>query len=852
MNSNRRAYALLILVFALSFGYWIGGAFGLAGSLRFGQLRARRPFDFGFRMQAVSGMMPEARDAGAHMGDRLLQFGGQPFAGYRVMRDTVRQAHPGDVIPALMARPDGTRLPIAIRLAAEREGPAPVSEWIRDIAVQLLFPLFCLGLGFWVAAVRPNDRNAWLLLALMISLEFLVPNEDWGDPWWLLSAVWAMLAGFSWPIWMMLFGVHFPERSKMDIRRPWIKWIVLLPAVCSAVAVIVFQIGKEYSFASVEWLRSWVSPLDTVRIYAGMAGISLFFANVGEKRATASNKDSQRRIRLVLVGAAAGLTPCFIVVLVGLFRGADFGYGVPAWALYLAFGCLAIFPLTLAYVIVVQRAMEVRVAIRQSVQYTLARGGLWLLRVAMFSLAFKIFVDVSLDRNGFTFGTIGLLALGALLLTLQRRYRARVQGWVDRRFFREAYRTEQVLSDLSNEARNFVDARPLLATVTRRIAETLHVLRISVLLRAVDGFRLEPDSTSGSAPVVLETEARSIAQLRTARAPVTVYFDEPDAWLRAAPAPECRALRDLDAQLLLPLAGRNDLIGLMALGPKRSEEPYSRTDLQLLQSVADQTGLAIENSRLLSSLAEEAARRERFNRELEIAREVQERLFPQCYPAIPGLDCAGHCRPALGVGGDYYDFIALPEGRLGIAVGDVSGKGISAALLMASLRASLRGQTLGGPADLAALMRNVNALLYEASAANRYATFFYAQYDPRDRMLSFVNAGHNPPAVLRGDEVLRLEADGPVVGLLPGIQFRQSSLAMQAGDILLAYTDGISEAMTADDEEWGEDRMIAAAQAYHRETAARMIEQLMGAADEFAGGAPQHDDMTLVVMKLLA
>jgi len=421
---------------------------------------------------------------------------------------------------------------------------------------------------------------------------------------------------------------------------------------------------------------------------------------------------------------------------------------------------------------------------------------------------------------------------------------------VDRRFFREAYSAEQVLSDLSNEARRFVDAGPLLETVTHRISETLHVPRISVLLGDGNGYRTEGDGGGAGGAVVLEPEARSIAHLRAARGPAVVYFDHPDAWLRDAPAPERLTLKQLDAQLLLPLTGRDDLIGVMALGPKRSEEPYSKTDLQLLQSVADQTGLAIENSRLLSSLAEEAARRERFNRELEIAREVQERLFPQRYPSISGLDCAGYCRPAQGVGGDYYDFVQLPAGRLGIAVGDVSGKGISAALLMASLRASLRGQTLGGPTDLAALMCNVNSLLYEASAANRYATFFYAQYDPRGRTLAFVNAGHNPPAVLRGEEVLRLEADGPVVGLLPHAQYRQSSIVLAAGDILLAYTDGISEAMTKDDEEWGEERMIAAAEACRALPPRQMIERLMAAADAFTAGAPQHDDMTLVVVKV--
>ena len=849
MKASHRAYALLILLFLVSFGYWIGGAASLYDDLRFGQQRARLPFDPAYR-QLMPSVQPEAEKAGARPGDKLVEFNGRPFTGYDVMRDAVRKARPGTVMRAVIQHPDGKFVLIAITLAPQRTAAAPVSEWVRDIVLELLFPLFCLILGFWVAVARPLDKNAWLLLAIMISLEFLVPEGSYREPWQALRFVWARLAGYSWPVWMMLFGIYFPERSALDRRFPWMKWLIVLILAISSLPVLISSVGKEVSFATAGWLRLYLVPLDDLRQIAGMAAISLFFVHMGAKGDTASSKDAARRVRLVWLGAAVGLSPSFVLGLRSLFAGSNFGDGLPSWVLYLALGCLAIFPLTLAYVILVQRAMDVRMAIRQSVRYGLARGGVAVVGVAMVSVAITIFVNASQDQGGFTPDKIALLSGGAALLLMRRRYSGRVQRWVDRRFFREAYSGEQVLIDLSNQARKFVDERPLLETVTHRIADTLHVPRISVLLRDGKGYRLEGAGGGAGAAVVLEPEARSIAHLRAARGPAVVYFDKPDDWLRDAPAGERQALKQLDAQLLLPLTGRDDLIGVMALGPKRSEEPYSKTDLQLLQSVADQTGLAIENSRLLSSLAEEAARRERFNRELEIAREVQERLFPQSYPSIAGLDCAGHCRPAQGVGGDYYDFVALPEGRLGIAVGDVSGKGISAALLMASLRASLRGQTLGGPADLAQLMRNVNSLLYEASAANRYATFFYAQYDPRGRKLSFVNAGHNPPIVLRGEEVLRLEADGPVVGLLPRAQYAQSELLLAPGDILLAYTDGISEAMTMEDEEWGEERMIAAAQVCGALPAGQMIERLMAAADAFTAGAPQHDDMTLVVVKV--
>ncbi|PYT19642.1 MAG: hypothetical protein DMG58_35865, partial [Acidobacteria bacterium] len=185
---------------------------------------------------------------------------------------------------------------------------------------------------------------------------------------------------------------------------------------------------------------------------------------------------------------------------------------------------------------------------------------------------------------------------------------------------------------------------------------------------------------------------------------------------------------------------------------------------------AAQTALAQEVARLTTAIGREMAQRERWNRELEIAREVQEHLFPQRLPPVPGLEYCGQCRPAREVGGDYYDFLELPDGRLGIAVGDVSGKGVGAALMMASLEASLRAlaSVVQDPADL---MGRVNTLVCQASASNRYATLFYAEYDPATRRLSYVNAGHNPPIVLRNSagscHVLRLEAGGPVIGLFP-------------------------------------------------------------------------------------
>jgi sigma-B regulation protein RsbU (phosphoserine phosphatase) len=408
------------------------------------------------------------------------------------------------------------------------------------------------------------------------------------------------------------------------------------------------------------------------------------------------------------------------------------------------------------------------------------------------------------------------LAAGLIFVVLVGRIADRLHAWTDRRFFREAYDAERILGDLSERVRTMVEAGPLLETVTRTISESLHVARVSVLQG--------PDI-----PAADRLRKGDVVRDRATLGP-------------------------LGAELLLPLSIKDKLLGALSLGPKLSEEPYSPSDVRLLRSVAAQTSVALENSRLTEVIAADVARRERQNRELEIAREVQEQLFPQSYPPLPGVDMAGFCRPARGVGGDYYDFLPLSGGRVGIAIGDISGKGIPAALLMAGLQASLRSQAIAAPPDLTTLMSNLNRLICESSPANRYATFFYGEYDPKTRRLAYVNAGHNAPMLFRRgagpQEALRLDQGGPVIGLLEVVAFQQGEVGLEPGDVLVGFTDGVSEAMNAADEEWGEERLADTVLACAGLAARAAIVRIMDAADAFVAGAPQHDDMTLIVVRL--
>ena len=514
-----------------------------------------------------------------------------------------------------------------------------------------------------------------------------------------------------------------------------------------------------------------------------MVAVGVFFSVLGAKMRMEKSPDDRRRLKILRTGASIALGPMFLVVLYALFRQADI-FAFVAWPVQVFALCMmTLFPVTLAYVIVVERAMDLGFVVRQSLKYGLARGGLLTLRVGLVVLAIYVFSS----HVGKDWRPLLVVTASAGLVLIRQRNTERASAWLDRKFFREAYDAESVLSELALEVGRYVEIDPLLETVARRISNTMHVPDIVILVREGSVYKTRYTTRLGQ-PMDIAVTSRILTAPGEQNMPLQVYFDKPQSWIRALDAEELQALSFMRSELLLIMRERGSetgqIIGIMSLGPKKSEAAYSKTDIRLLQTIAVQMGMAIQNSRLAASLADEAAHREAMNRELEIAREVQERLFPQDLPRIAGVDCFGYCRPARGVGGDYYDFIELPGGRLGIAIGDVSGKGIAAALLMASLQASLRGQTMARVDDLAELMRNVNKLVYDASQSNRYATFFYGEFDPASRKFAFVNAGHNAPVILRGDEVIRLDASGPVVGLLPRVDYTMESCQHAAGRYL--------------------------------------------------------------------
>jgi phosphoserine phosphatase RsbU/P len=870
-RSARLQYALLALVAVLSLTHVYLGVKNNYQSLAHGRTRARLPFDDSYRGPLVAQATPESVEAGLHNGDTVLAVNGRPYTGGIVLLEEVRHSLPGQPLTILYRRGEFPSATATILLHAERNAPASPVAWILHFTF-LLMALLCLLIGIYAVFARPRNPHAWLILGILSFFDPLFINAaQIYSPFRFVAQVWSDLAQTAMPLCLMIFGIYFPERSSIDIRLPWIKWLIAIPILLLLPADLLYIYGHGYNYSASTWLDPWFYRIVIVENVLAAFAISYFFVSLAPKLAQ-STGDARRRLRILYFGSVIGLSPFFVVLVISLIRRTDFGQGISNWIMVPVLAILLFFPFSLAYVVVVQRALDLRILIRQGTKYFFATQSVFILGVLLaIWMSYRLSLYFSSAAHRRPLDTVRILGMIALFFSFRFIFSKRLQQRIDQRFFREAYSAEQILSELSEEARNFTEITPLLNAITQRIGDTLHIERIAVFLRSGDSYRLQLATGIPATPMMspvfgsfaLAASSATITNLAHGRVPAMVYRDDPSSWLVDATEAERSALNDLSTELLVPLPGRNRLAGVIALGPKRSEEPYSRTDRQLLQSVATQAGLALENAELFENLSSEIAQRERVSREIEIAREVQERLFPQTRPEISDTDMAGSCRPAQIVGGDYYDYFALPprslesaEGpRLALALGDISGKGISAALLMASLRASLRSAAQLQPGDLVTLMRHVNRLVYESSTTNRYATFFYAEFDPLTRVLNYVNAGHNPPILVRGREQIALEATGTVIGLLPEVFYTKASLLLRSGDVLIAFTDGISEAMNGAEEEWGEDRMIAAARTLLDQpectaTAQQLIECILNAADGFTASAPQHDDMTLLICRI--
>ena len=395
------------------------------------------------------------------------------------------------------------------------------------------------------------------------------------------------------------------------------------------------------------------------------------------------------------------------------------------------------------------------------------------------------------------------------------------------------------LFDVSRELTSTFDEEAIQSLVATTLMGHLMVSRCA-LYRLQDG-RLALAHVRGLggeelARPVSDEGARSV--LAVLQAPMAVS-DLPEGPVRDRLAAAGMAL-------LVPLAAGSRGLGFIAVGARASGVPFTEEDREFAQTLARQAVAALESVRL-HRLSVEQQRRDR---EMQIAREIQQSLFPQSFPSVPGFEVFAKSVPCHEVGGDHYDVIPLPGGRLAVAIADVSGKGAPASILMASVHASLRA--LAGTAPPAGLMQRINRFLFENTQSNRYATVFYAELDPASRRLSYVNGGHIPPYRMgRGGGEDRLSAGGPALGVIEEAVYDESSIVLEKGDLVVMVTDGVTEAASPEDREFGDEGVIEVLRRGRGEGAESALLGLVQAVQAWTGPVGCSDDLTALVLRAL-
>jgi len=707
----------------------------------------------------------------------------------------------------------------------------------------------------------------------------------------------------------LTFFLLFPSPSVIDRRIPKAKRLALWVSVCLFLISLAFALMTAYDLSASSRLSEMLPRFGGISNLLILLMFIMGLASLTANTIRADNKDEKRRMVILLAGTVVGLVPLVaFIIYIQLV-----GMTTPSWWLLVLVGCtVGIFPISFIYVVLRHRVLGIRLIVRRGLSYAFVSRGFLAVEAAVIFVAF-FFAGAPLFYRLVPHASDKLLALttalGTLgsLMILQRINRA-VMPAIDRRFFREVYNARQVLTELSRNIRRLVPSPGrLVRTVTDTVSDSFLPEHVALFLRGNEAWTLilkedgslhglpnfnprnrgdfhlcwvrfrsesREEDKAGGRPInsiVLPSDAFLIKALgQTPDSELNaldVYLGDPKSW--AAPLADARPdnlrlyqerlfLESIRSRLIVPLATHDHLLGFLSLGEKLSEEPYSREDKELLMAVAEQMAIALDYAYLVGQAAEQ----ERLRREIEIAKQVQLQLFPQTQPRMRTIEYSAVCRPAREVGGDYYDFLQLDAENLCLALGDISGKGLSASLLMASLQALMRSQAPLRGYSPAALISDINRLMCNSTDGSKYATFFCSIYNDKNRELTFVNAGHNPPMLFRRNgksdqgeptcQVLRLTTGGTVVGIFPGAQYEQEALSLCRGDVMVVFTDGVTEAFNADNEEFGEERLAAVVRGSIDRPCPEIRDRIMSEIDQFVAEAPQHDDITLLVLRVTA
>ncbi|MFN0107396.1 MAG: SpoIIE family protein phosphatase [Blastocatellia bacterium] len=749
---------------------------------------------------------------------------------------------------------------------------APFEAWFTAVMRPLVFLLF-LVTGLAVFLLKPDDKQAWLLAAMLGTLAAVEPEPMQYAP--LLFAKVASIGRIlsaTFIVFSLHFFLIFPQRSPLLRRVPWLERHLYWP--CLLIVMPWFMLSDFWKYfpallpiAKTMFSTSWFFPLAAF-VAIGYMAATLIALLIGYRAAAPL---ARRKLHVIAAGSGLGLLNFFLLPTL-TFLGSNKNHPeLYFWLNKTMLLTMPLVPLSFAYAIVKHQVIPVGILLRRGVRYLLvARGAILLEAIVVLLLVTFLLQKVT---GGWTSSTKFRLFAAAVAITIWNithlLYSRFLAPLIDRHFFRQAYDAQQILSELTDRLRMTKSLPDLFRLVGTQIQTALQTENVTIFLREAEkgdylsvwsrnfaAFETQPDNHQ---EFRLSPNGERLSVLTETGQPLDVEIPAADndyeVGVVQVGSEETESLRKVKSYLLLPLAGKDELLGVVSLGARLGDLPFTGEDKKLLMSVAGPTSFAIENVRLIERMIEEARRREEIEveneqraKELEEARQLQISMLPKIIPQLPHLEIAAYMKTATEVGGDYYDFRLSASGELTIVVGDATGHGLKAGTVVTATK-SLFNHLAETP-DVTEFFRHSSLALKQMNMRSLFMAMTVARVI--GHTLTISSAGMPPALIYRAatGEIVEVQLTGVPLGSVTSYRYRQQEFPLSSGDVVVLMSDGLPERFNPASEMLGYDQPKLALAESAGLSSQRIIERLIADADTWAEGRPLDDDVTFVVLKV--
>ncbi len=656
----------------------------------------------------------------------------------------------------------------------------------------------------------------------------------------------------------LLFSLAFPINRLITIKRPKLKFLIFIPYILHIVLLLVFhspekilnilevESGEGFSSLVLEpisYILKWLvlgfslllSSENTLFSLINLIYVVLAVYFIVRGRAQIANAKLRAQSTIIIVGMSTAITlytGTFIIP--NLFSMEISGL----WRDGILIGALLIGGGSIIWSIISRRFLDVRVMIRQSLVYTITSAILVGLYVLLIS---KADTYISSYFGGET--TIINIGFIVVALILFQPINIQLDNLIKKLFIRTKTDYRNVINKLSRGLISIFDPIQLRNIIEQTLKSTLMVEKVFFILFD-DRLNEYTVISSDDYPkrFIINRDDLFLGGVNQLDAPtlfdkMSLYRD--DSKLAAE-------LEKRRTQLILPLKDADHMLGFLALTEKSSGYNYNAEDISTLGIISNQLITALTNARLYADSLE----KQRLAEEMTIARQIQLDLLPECPPMGDNFSICTYSEPSRIIGGDFYDFIEIEQNRFGMVIADVAGKGLPAALLVAQIQATIRSEARNCR-EIPKILFNLNNHIARSTSSEKYATLFYSEFDSRTCSFNYANAGHNYPIVVRADGTYEaLSEGGAIIGAFAEMKFKYNSVKLEKDDLIIFYTDGLSEAMDKDDNEYGEQRIINHAIENRKLSATEILNSLISDIQLFDNSRPPRDDTTAIVLKV--